>query len=146
MLYIGTRDVVWSDINRLQKVLTLGFASFSIKAQANVACPACAAIFPFCIFKLSFTTNTNLTSSIADAETDLRSKDAAALSSSASESESVAPSASEEAEYGPSAEPAAGMGVVAARGEVASEGASCASLRFLLERSFHSPRADGEER
>ena len=72
--------------------LTLGFASRNVSHAAKVACPACAAIFPLLIFKLSFTTKTNLTSSSADAPTDPRSDVRAAASSSESESGSVAPS------------------------------------------------------
>lgn len=74
---------------------TFGLTSFSIIAQASVACPACAAIFPLLIFRLSFTTSTIFTSSVRFARTLAMSEPSAAASSSASESESLASTTSE---------------------------------------------------
>ncbi len=66
------------------------------KAQARVACPAWAAIFPFAILSESLMTKTSLTSSVRFALREAMSDVRAADSSSASESVSV-----------PSIEPAA---------------------------------------
>ena len=71
--------------------LTFGFISFNIIAHANVACPACAAIFPLLILSSSLTTRTSLTSSTRLAFTLAISETKAAASSSASESLSLAP-------------------------------------------------------
>jgi hypothetical protein len=72
--------------------LTLGFCSLTNNAHARVACPACAAIFPFDILRLSFTTNTSLISCIAVAFIEAILLRIASDSSSASDSVSVAPS------------------------------------------------------
>lgn len=110
----------------LARSLTPGFFSLSISAHASVACPACAAILPFCILRLSFTTNTSFTSSVQLARTPAMSDAAAAASSSASESVSVAPSPSLVSDDGADESPFT-------RPDVDPESEVAESLRFLLD-------------